>query len=337
MQILPSESIWLVDASFVDRIQQAARIALADDGTRRAAAGRGTTPARSNSQGGRIAVLSLQGVIEPHQSLMGWLLGGTGADQFGDLFDDAVNDSAVRAILLRIDSPGGTAAGVPELADRIVAARGRKPIKAVVDPLAASAAYWVASAADEIICTPSGETGSVGALSIHFDRSEQLKKQGVNATIIRSPTGKAEFTGLEPLTKDALAHEQDVISRLHTQFVQTLAKNRGIPSGTVYTTFGKGRTVDAPAALAAGMIDRIAPFQSVVYSTLKELAQPRPGYTAARAAIAQRQRDLAARLRNDARLRAAGTPPEELARLRQADAAARERNEKRKRQLGITR
>ena len=87
--------------------------------------------------------------------------GGTSAEKVGRQLAELLDDPAVGSIVLDIDSPGGTIAGVPELADQIFAARGQKKIVAVANSLAASAAYWIGSAAEDFVVTPSGGAGSI--------------------------------------------------------------------------------------------------------------------------------------------------------------------------------
>ena len=86
-------------------------------------------------------------------------------EAFGAAFDRAAADSSIGAIVLNIDSPGGSVYGVEELADKIYKARGTKPVYAVANSLAASAAYWIGSAASQLYVTPSGEVGSIGVLA----------------------------------------------------------------------------------------------------------------------------------------------------------------------------
>jgi ClpP class serine protease len=95
-----------------------------------------------------------------------------------------VADDNVRAIVLNIDSPGGSIFGTEELFNKIMAARGSKPITAVVNSVAASAAFWIASAADEIVITPGGMIGSVGVYMVHTDLSAAIAEDGVKETFI---------------------------------------------------------------------------------------------------------------------------------------------------------
>ncbi len=105
-------------------------------------------------QQGSVAVIDISGVITPYSNILSALFGGTDVQSISDQFENAVNDPSVGGIVFRIDSPGGIITGVEELASTIAAARGKKPIIAYAYGNAASAAYWIASAADKIVAGP---------------------------------------------------------------------------------------------------------------------------------------------------------------------------------------
>lgn len=184
----------------------------------------------------------------------------------------AGNDE-VRAIVLDIDSPGGVVSGVEELAETVRSvnkAAGGKPVIAHAWDWALSAAYWVASAADEIVVTPSGEVGSVGVWSLHLDYSESLKEAGIKPTFIIAGKYKTEGNPFEPLSDEGREYEQQQVDKTYKKFVADVARGRGVSPQVVRDTFGQGRVVDSTAALANGMVDRIATFSD----TLKRAAGP---------------------------------------------------------------
>lgn len=139
--------------------------------------------ARSGNQpqqqtGGAVAILPLLGTIIPRANLMSEMSGGTSVQRFTNNLRQALRDPDVASIVIDVDSPGGQVGGVPELADEIYQSRGDKRIVAVANTLAASAAYWIGSAADELVVTPSGEVGSVGVVAMHEDWSKFLEEKG---------------------------------------------------------------------------------------------------------------------------------------------------------------
>lgn len=212
---------------------------------------------------GRIVILPLSGYIG-HRATLFNMIFGTSTEMFGRWFDEMMADDSIGAIIIDVNSPGGSVAGTQELADKIFAARGQKPIIAVVNSLMASAAYWIGSAADEIIMTPSGEAGSIGVVMVHTDISEAAKQAGFKYTIIRSGEHKYEGNMVEPLSEDAVAYLQGQCDTCYESFLAAVARHRGATVSKIKADFGQGRCLMAKAALAAGMIDRIATMDQVI-------------------------------------------------------------------------
>jgi signal peptide peptidase SppA len=237
------------------------RAYLAGDTSVRAAIAR--TPAPPRTQG-VIGIIPIQGVIEHRSSLLGELFGGTSLESLRAAFRAAVADPEVRGIVLNVDSPGGGVAGVTEMAAEIRAARGTKPIIAIADTVAASAAYWLASQADQVIATPSAQVGSIGIFGVHADISRALEAEGVTATVISAGEFKAEESEFVPLGDEARAAIQARVDATYETFVNDVAKGRGVTADRVRSDFGKGRVVLARDALAVGMIDGIDTLEGVM-------------------------------------------------------------------------
>lgn len=214
---------------------------------------------RAEQTTGGVAVLSLRGIIshriEQTQDISG--PGGTSTEGFRDRFRGALNNKDVSGIVVDVDSPGGSVDGVPELAAEIHAARGRKPVLAVANTLAASAAYWIATAADELSVTPSGEVGSVGVFAAHDDLSTAAALSGVKRTYISAGKYKTEGNPFEPLSTEARAAIQKRVDEVYDDFVRQLAIHRGVAQKTVREGFGEGRVVGANEAVTLGMADRV--------------------------------------------------------------------------------
>lgn len=228
----------------------------------------------------KIAVLPIRGVIEQHP---GFFV-DTATDHLARAFDDALASHAVSAIVLDIDSPGGVVYGVPELADKIYAARGVKPIYAVANSTAFSAAYWLFTAAEKRFVTPAGEVGSIGVWVMHVDASKMMDDIGWKVTLVSAGKYKVEGNPYEPLGDEAREEMQRQVDRYHEMFVAAVARNLGVSGGAVKRDFGEGRTVGAKEAVARGMADKVATLESVI-----------AGLTAKSAATAARRRGLAIR------------------------------------------
>ena len=210
-------------------------------------------------QQGDVLVLPLQGVITNRAALVSDVSSppGTSAEAFSNQFRTALNDPAIKAIVLDVNSPGGTVNGVDELASEVFAARGVKPVIAQVNSMAASAAYWIASAAEEMVVNPTGEVGSIGVYTLHEDVSQMLEAAGVKETFISAGKYKVEGNPFEPLGDEAKAAIQDDVNAYYDMFVRAVSRNRKASLSAVRGGFGEGRMVRADKAVAEGMADRI--------------------------------------------------------------------------------
>lgn len=214
--------------------------------------------AEGSEQPGALQILPLVGVLSQRAGMIGMSSSpGTSVDQFGRRFQAAVDDPRIGAIVIDVDSPGGEVYGTPELGERIRAARGKKPIVAVANSLSASAAYWLAAQADELVVTPGGEVGSIGVWAAHTEFSEMDAAAGVKTTIVRAGEFKYELNEYEPLSDEAKAHLQERIDDYYAMFLTAVAKGRGVPVSKVRGEYGKGRVLGAHEAVRLGMADRV--------------------------------------------------------------------------------
>lgn len=215
-----------------------------------------------------VAVLPLHGVIMPKASMMTEMSGGTSVERFRAEFRQAMAAPDVSGIVIDVDSPGGMVDGVPEMAAEIRQARGTKPIVAIANTEAASAAYWLASQADQLVVTKSGRVGSIGVYTSHEDESVKSEQQGVKTTLISAGRFKTEGNPFEPLTDEARASLQGMVDDYYGMFVGDVSKGRRVAIDTVRSGFGEGRVVQARPALADGMVDRVATLDEVVNDML---------------------------------------------------------------------
>lgn len=219
----------------------------------------GAKPKRSQAQSGAVQVIPVYGTIVPRGASYQDVSGGqaTSMEQLIHEINAAAQDGNISAILLDVDSPGGQTDMMPEAAAAVRNARAAKPVVAVANTMAASAAYWLASQATELVVTPSGEVGSIGVFAVHNDLSEQLKALGVNPTLIKAGKYKAELSPLQPLTDEARAYVQEGVDHFYNLFTSDVAKGRGVQVSAVRDGFGEGRMVNAAEAVKMGMADRV--------------------------------------------------------------------------------
>jgi len=226
-------------------------------------------------QQGAVAVLPLYGVISQRVGLLTEISGGTSTQQFTALFRQALEDPQVGAIILDVDSPGGSAFGVPELAEVIFQARGQeKPVVAVANAMAASAAYWIATAAEEFVVTPSGEVGSIGVRVVHEEVSERLARSGVRVTDISAGRRKNVGSPHTALSEDDRAAIQTRVNDYYALFADDVARFRGVSPREVRTGFGEGWVVGAKEAVALGMADRLETLDETIERMMRRRPAP---------------------------------------------------------------
>ncbi len=238
--------------------------------------------------------------------------GGVSTERVSALLRQAVADPNVRAILLEVDSPGGSTYGVQELADEIHRARDRKPVVAQVNSLAASAAYWVASAASEVVMTPGGDVGSIGVYGMHSDLSAAMEKAGIRKTFVSAGEFKTEGHPYAPLTDEARAYAQRRVNEAYATFVGSVARGRGVASARVRAEFGQGRTVGAREAVRLGMVDRVGTMPETLRRMVATASSSSPRQALAPTSATLQADDLAdrdamRRRRHRHRLRALGS------------------------------
>ncbi|PUE33245.1 S49 family peptidase [Limnohabitans sp. Hippo4] len=225
-----------------------------------------------------IAVLPLYGVVTQRGNMVDDISGpgSTSTQQFTAILRQMLADDTVGQILIDIDSPGGSVYGVSELASEIVKARAQKPVIAVANSLAASAAYWIGCSASEFYVTPGGEVGSIGVWQAHFDYSKALEEDGVKPTLISAGKFKVEGNPYVPLDEQAQAFMQSRVDDYYNAFVEAVAIGRDVSINDVRNGMGEGRVLGADAAQALNMVDGIATFDDVLAKMQAKVRSSRP-------------------------------------------------------------
>lgn len=221
-------------------------------------------PRRRAVTSGAVAVVPLYGVLAPKAGLMTQMSGATSLQQFSQDLQAAADDQAVDAILLDVDSPGGLTDLVPETAALVREVRKVKPVAASVNTDAGSAAYWIAAQASEISITPSGSAGSIGVYAAHEDISGMQEADGVKTTLVSAGRYKVEANPFAPLSDEAREAIQARVDEFYGMFVQDVAHGRRVTVDEVRGGFGEGRMLTAHAAVAAGLADRVEPFDQTL-------------------------------------------------------------------------
>lgn len=202
-----------------------------------------------------VAVIPVMGTLVRRTAFMGAESGLTSYAQIEMALDDALADPKIGSIVLDIDSPGGEAGGVFDLADKIFAARSKKRIWAVANEEAFSAAYAIAAAAEKIYIPRTGGVGSIGVIAMHLDQSALDAEMGLKYTPIFAGARKNDLSPHEPITDPARAVVQTEVDRLYGMFVDGVARGRGMSAESIRAT--EAGVFFGQAAIAAGLADQL--------------------------------------------------------------------------------
>lgn len=172
----------------------------------------------------------------------------------------AINDPDVNSILLDIDSPGGQVSGCFDFAERLLEMRKIKPIIALANELAASAAYAIGSSATELVVTRTARVGSVGVVTAHIDQSEQLKENGVAVTYVFAGDHKVDGNPTQSLPDSVKASMQAEMNNIYQIFTGHVAKARGMDQQAVIDT--QAQMYTGQQAVDAGLADRVGTLET---------------------------------------------------------------------------
>lgn len=221
-------------------------------------------PASGPRVAGGIAVVPLRGTIFARTGAAEAVSGGQSLQAFREQMREAASDPAIGSIVIDVDSFGGTVDMVQETAEFVRSLGKEISITAVANTIAASAAFWIAAQAGELVITPSGQVGSVGIVAKHEDHAGELEAKGIKMTVLSTARFKTEGSQAGPLSDAAQEHRLGMMAEFHAQFESDLAKGRGAPIATVRRNFGEGRMVLAADAVERGMADRVATLEDVL-------------------------------------------------------------------------
>jgi signal peptide peptidase SppA len=214
------------------------------------------TPSRYAST----AMIPIRGVITSGLPAIYRMVGYSDTAQISAWLAAAVADPTVTQILLCIDSPGGMVTGTPELAAEVAAADLIKPVYAHTSGMIASAAYWIASQARAIYCTPSSEVGCIGVYQITYDQSRYLEENGIRATMFKSGDLKATGHPDFPLTEAQAAYLQSEIDALGTLFRETVVSKRS----TVQPDSMRGQSFLGIQAAELGLVAGLRKYMDIL-------------------------------------------------------------------------
>lgn len=211
-----------------------------------------------------VAVIPISGPLSKRMSFLTWIMGGRTFGQLSDMIYQAVDDPEVDAIVLNVDSPGGTVSGTDAFSEAIAAAAAFKPVIAFANGCMCSAAYWASSAASIVITERTAAIGSIGVIMVHADFSKMDDRDGVKYTVLTAGKYKSVGNGYNPLSDDDKAIIQAELDALYTIFVDAVAANRGVSADKVRNTMAEGRVFIGSDAVDAGLADKTGNLQTAI-------------------------------------------------------------------------
>jgi signal peptide peptidase SppA len=242
---------------------------------------RGPAKSKRNGSQGPYQVVDQTAIIPVHGTLVNrgaWIGASSGLTSYEGLrhqVRSAMTDDDVHSVVLDIDSPGGQAAGAFELAGAISELAAKKPVIAVINDTAASAAYAIASAASKIMITESGVAGSIGVVLVHFDQSRRLDQAGVKPTLIHAGARKVDGNPYQPLPEGVKENLQAEVSRYYDMFVVTVAKGRpNLTAAAIRAT--EAAVYIGQAAIDAGLVDETGDLEKALAELKAAKAEPAP-------------------------------------------------------------
>jgi signal peptide peptidase SppA len=211
-----------------------------------------------------VAIIPVSGPISKQSDLFSFLFGGSSIADLEEVFQTAMNDPAVDAVVLDIDSPGGTIGGLDAFSSMVFQDRATKPVVAFANGLMASAAYWIGSAAEAIVADRTAEIGSIGVLMVHYDFSENDRQYGLKRTFLTAGKYKALGNDAEPLSQEARDVFQAELGHLYSIFIDAVARNRDVDAETVQADMADGRIFIGDQAVQAGLVDTIGTMDTAI-------------------------------------------------------------------------
>lgn len=165
-------------------------------------------------------------------------------------------DPLVAGVVVEVSSPGGDAAGTMDLAQSIRELSGKKAVVSFTTDVAASGGYWLLASANKTIVAPLAIVGSIGVISESYDASELLEKIGINITTIKAGKYKDAGSLSRPMTEEELAQYQEIVDKVHDEFVSGISEARGIPKERLYN-LSQGQIFLGRDAVSIGLADGV--------------------------------------------------------------------------------
>ena len=220
----------------------------------------------------KIVHIDLEGIISSME--MGGLFTEAmpGIETVKRALEQAVEDKNVKAIVLRINSPGGEVTASDILYNAVKKAAKEKPVVVYMDSMAASGGYYVACGATKIVASETTLTASIGVIMETLNYHELFGKVGLSMATFTSGAFKDSLSGARPMRDDEKAYIQNLVTQMYDRFLGIVSEARGVPKDTLKSTVADGRVVTGREALNAKLVDQIG-YVEDAYALARELGK----------------------------------------------------------------
>lgn len=250
-----TETQWLMEAIYLQQIYN-----IATEATEKVCVEAGQNTALDNDAAaevrGNTAVIHVLGPIFRYENVFTQFFGGTSVETLAKDIQKALDNPFITGVLLNIDSPGGQVSGINELAELIYEGRKRKPIKAYVGNLAASAAYFIAAAAEEIILDDTASVGSIGVVTTIFPKKDG---EGVEVVSSNAPNKRPDYS-----SEKGMNTVREHLDSIENVFISKVAKYRTLSFNKVIDGGNQGGMRVGKDAVIHKLCDRLGSFEGVI-------------------------------------------------------------------------
>lgn len=203
---------------------------------------------------GKIAVIPVQGIIYTDDQTE-W--GTSMVDDIKNALQTAMEDDAVKAVVLAVNSPGGEVTASDIIYHEVRKVQRKKPVVVAMTSLAASGAYYIACAADWIVANETTFTGSIGVIIQSLNYEGLFDKVGLDAVVFRSGKFKDMLSGSRPITPEEQAYVEGMVMQVYERFLGIVSEARNLPADSLRETFADGRIITGKDAKEAGLVDQL--------------------------------------------------------------------------------
>lgn len=220
----------------------------------------------------KIAHVDLEGIIANTEA--GGIMGAAvaGPAFIKRALEQALNDSHVKAVVLRVNSPGGEVTASDTIYAAVKKAAEKKPVVVFMDSVAASGGYYVACGATKVVATETTLTGSIGVIMESMSYHDLFDKVGLGTRTFTSGAFKDTLSGARPMREDERAYVQGLVNEMYDRFVGIVAQARGQKADKLKTGMADGRVMTGRQAMEAGLVDQVGYIEEA-YALAKELGQ----------------------------------------------------------------